>query len=96
MGTGQPLVGIVGGGPAGSVAALCLRKLGHEVILFERLEFPRYRIGESLLPGTLSILDRLGLSDRIAAAGFTVKRAATFLWGADCAVHVQLLDAEDP
>ncbi len=85
MGTPRPLVGIVGGGPAGSVAALCLRKLGHEVILFERLEFPRYRIGESLLPGTLSILDRLGLSERIAAAGFPVKRGATFMWGADCA-----------
>ena len=95
MGTPRPLVGIVGGGPAGSVAALCLRKLGHEVILFERLEFPRYRIGESLLPGTLSILDRLGLSERIAAAGFPVKRGATFMWGADCAVHVQLRHPED-
>lgn len=72
---------IVGGGPAGSVAALCLRKLGHEVVLFERLRFPRYRIGESLLPGTLSILSRLGVADRIEAAGFVKKRAATFIWG---------------
>ncbi len=76
----KPVV-IAGGGPAGSVAALCLRKLGHEVVLFERQKFPRYRIGESLLPGTMSILTRLGIADRVIAANFTKKRAATFIWG---------------
>jgi len=77
----EPKIAIIGGGPGGAVAALCLRKLGHEAVLFERDEFPRYRVGESLLPGTLSILDRLGLSEDIEAAGFPIKRAATFLWG---------------
>jgi len=76
-------VAVIGGGPAGSVAALCLRRLDREVHVFERLRFPRYRIGESLLPGTLSILHRLGVMDRVEAAGFVEKRAATFLWGAD-------------
>ncbi|MGH7712433.1 MAG: NAD(P)/FAD-dependent oxidoreductase, partial [Gemmatimonadaceae bacterium] len=76
----KPVV-IAGGGPAGSVAALCLRKLGHEVVLFERYKFPRYRIGESLLPGTMSILTRLGVADKVIAANFTKKRAATFIWG---------------
>lgn len=76
----KPVV-IAGGGPAGSVAALCLRKLGHEVVLFERLKFPRYRIGESLLPGTMSILTRLGVADKVIAANFTKKRGATFIWG---------------
>ncbi|HZN24504.1 MAG TPA: tryptophan 7-halogenase, partial [Burkholderiales bacterium] len=76
----KPVV-IAGGGPAGSVAALCLRKLGHEVVLFERQKFPRYRIGESLLPGTMSILTRLGVADKVIAAKFTKKRAATFIWG---------------
>lgn len=81
MQSSSTVIGIVGGGPAGSVAALCLRRLGHNVILFERQKFPRYRIGESLLPGTMSILKRLGVFERIAAANFPVKRAATFLWG---------------
>jgi len=74
---------IVGGGPAGSVAALCLRKQGHEVLLFEKQKFPRYQIGESLLPGTFSILTRLGVYDKIRAANFTKKPAATFIWGQD-------------
>ena len=74
---------IIGGGPAGSIAALCLRKLGCDVELFEKTRFPRYRVGESLLPGTLSILKRLGVFERVEAAGFVKKRAATFLWGGD-------------
>ena len=74
---------IIGGGPAGSVAALCLRKLGREVEIFEKSRFPRYRVGESLLPGTLSILKRLGVFERVEAAGFVKKRAATFLWGGE-------------
>jgi flavin-dependent dehydrogenase len=76
----KPVV-IVGGGPAGSVAALCLRKLGREAVIYEKEKFPRYRIGESLLPGTMSILARLGVFDRVEAANFTKKRSATFVWG---------------
>lgn len=76
----RPVV-VIGGGPAGSTAALCLRKLGHEVIVYERFKFPRYRIGESLLPGTCAILTRLGVFDKVQAANFTVKRTATFIWG---------------
>lgn len=72
---------IVGGGPAGSVAALCLRKLGRDVVVLEREKFPRYRVGESLLPGTMAILTRLGIMDKIKAANFVEKRAATFIWG---------------
>jgi flavin-dependent dehydrogenase len=78
----RPVV-VIGGGPAGSTAALCLRKLGHEVIVYERFKFPRHRIGESLLPGTCAILTRLGVFDKIEAAKFPIKRAATFIWGGD-------------
>ncbi len=74
---------IVGGGPAGSVAALSLRKLGRDVALYEKQSFPRYSVGESLLPGTLSILNRLGVLEKVEAAKFVEKRAATFLWGAE-------------
>ncbi|WP_224273813.1 chloramphenicol-biosynthetic FADH2-dependent halogenase CmlS [Streptomyces sp. LS1784] len=76
-------VAIIGGGPAGSVAALTLNKLGHDVTVYERSRFPRYRIGESLLPGTMSILNRLGLQERIDAENFVKKPSATFLWGQD-------------
>ncbi len=78
-----PKVAVIGAGPAGCVAALTLEKFGHAVEVYERDQFPRYRIGESFLPGTLSILTRLGLKERIDAAGFVRKPSATFLWGQD-------------
>lgn len=74
---------VLGGGPAGAIAALTLNKLGHDVEVFEREAFPRHQIGESLLPGTLSILKRLGLEEKLNAAGFLRKPSATFLWGQD-------------
>nr|WP_283139385.1 chloramphenicol-biosynthetic FADH2-dependent halogenase CmlS [Rhizohabitans arisaemae] len=76
-------VTVIGAGPAGCVAALTLHKLGHEVVVYEKGRFPRYRVGESFLPGTLSILNRLGLQEKIDAAGFVEKPSATFLWGQD-------------
>ena len=76
-------VAIIGAGPAGCVAALTLNKLGHEVEIYEKGQFPRYRVGESFLPGTLSILNRLGLQEKIDAADFVKKPSATFLWGQD-------------
>lgn len=76
-------VSIIGGGPAGCVAALTLNKLGHDVAIYERTRFPRYRIGESLLPGTMSILNRLGLQKKIDAENYVKKPSATFLWGQD-------------
>jgi flavin-dependent dehydrogenase len=78
----QPIA-IIGGGPAGSIAALCLRHLNREVEVFEKSKFPRYSIGEGLLPGTFSILSRLGLQEEIEKIGFSRKAAATFLWGAN-------------
>ncbi|HAE49750.1 MAG: alkylhalidase [Tistrella sp.] len=72
---------IIGAGPAGCVAALTLRRRGRDVVLLERATEPAYKIGESLLPGTLSLLDRLGLMDRIMERGFVRKPSATFVWG---------------
>lgn len=74
-------VAVIGGGPAGCVAGMALNQLGHEAEIYERDSYPRYRIGESLLPGTMSVLSRLGLGERIDAAGFVRKPSATFLWG---------------
>jgi flavin-dependent dehydrogenase len=74
-------VAIIGAGPAGCTAALTLHKLGHVPVVYERETFPRYRVGESFLPGSLSIFNRLGLQEKIDAAGFIKKPSATFLWG---------------
>jgi flavin-dependent dehydrogenase len=52
---------IVGGGPAGSCAANLLAQAGVDVVVLERERFPRFHIGESLLPTELAILARLGV-----------------------------------
>lgn len=75
---------VVGGGPAGSTVATLVAKQGHRVLILEREEFPRYQIGESLLPATIhGICELLGVGEEIRAAGFTVKRGGTFRWGAN-------------
>src|SRR5262245_47552110 len=58
---------IIGGGPAGSTAAALLASSGRKVILFEKEVFPRFHIGESLLPYNLVLLKRLGLMDKLSA-----------------------------
>lgn len=73
---------VIGGGPAGSVAAGFLAQRGRRVVLFERARFPRYHIGESLLSATMPILEALGVMPAIEAAGFVRKPGGTFVWGA--------------
>jgi flavin-dependent dehydrogenase len=58
-------VAIIGGGPAGSTAATLLAKAGRRVIVFEREKFPRFHIGESLLPFSVQTFDRLGLREKL-------------------------------
>src|SRR2546428_7104165 len=66
-------VAIIGGGPAGSTAATLLARAGRRVILFERDKFPRFHIGESLLPFSMKAFTRLGLHKRFLHAGFMKK-----------------------
>ncbi|HVB43996.1 MAG TPA: tryptophan 7-halogenase [Streptosporangiaceae bacterium] len=73
---------VVGGGPAGSTVSALVAMQGHSVLLLEKEQFPRYQIGESLLPVTVhGICGMLGVSDEIQQAGFVPKRGGTFRWG---------------
>jgi len=66
-------VAIIGGGPAGSTAAALLGRAGRRVVVFERDKFPRFHIGESLLPFSMKAFTRLGLHEKFKAAGFMEK-----------------------
>lgn len=74
---------VVGGGPGGSTLAALVALQGHRVVVIEKEEFPRYQIGESLLPSTVHGVCKLtGVADKLEQAGFTYKRGGTFRWGA--------------
>lgn len=64
---------VVGAGPAGSVAASYLAKHGHRVLVIESEQFPRFHVGESLLPLGDYVFEAIGCREKIAAAGFQPK-----------------------
>ena len=68
---------VVGGGPAGATAAALLARAGHSVALVEKARHPRFHIGESLLPATMPLLERLGVLEEVRALGVR-KRGADF------------------
>ncbi len=72
---------VIGGGPAGSTAAAFLAMAGKRVAVLEREIFPRFHIGESLLPYNMPLLEELGVREKIEAAGFMKKFGAQFLLG---------------
>ncbi|MBV7433618.1 tryptophan 7-halogenase [Cardiobacteriaceae bacterium TAE3-ERU3] len=71
---------IIGAGPAGAVAAALLVRQGWSVMVLERAHFPRFVIGESLLPAMMSVLDAAGLGEAVRRAGFQRKYGAFFTW----------------
>ncbi len=74
---------VIGGGPAGSTTATLLAREGFDVTLVERDVFPRYHIGESLLPSCLEVLELTGALEKIEAYGFQHKGGGYFAWGKD-------------
>lgn len=69
---------IIGAGPAGSVAARMLKKLGRHVVILEKEQFPRFSIGESLLPYCMEFLEAADLLEPVAAEKFQLKNGAAF------------------
>ena len=70
---------VIGGGPAGSTAAALLAEAGHRVVLLEKKKFPRYHVGESLMPFCYFTLERLGVVDELKSMGFTEKNSVQFV-----------------
>jgi len=70
---------IVGGGPAGCAAACVLAEQGHKVVVLERESFPRYHIGESMIPFTYPPLERIGFIPKLKQSHFTKKFSVQFV-----------------
>ena len=70
---------VIGGGPAGSSAAAVLAEHGRDVLVLEREKFPRYHVGESLIPYCYFSLERLGMIEKVKAFGFTKKYSVQFV-----------------
>lgn len=74
-------IAIIGGGPAGSTAATLLARRGLDVAVFEREHFPRFHIGESLLPFSMPAFERLGILEKLQQAEFMPKHGAEIASG---------------
>lgn len=70
---------VIGAGPAGSTTAALLAEQGHRVLVLEKEKFPRYHIGESLMPFCWFTLDRLGLTAQMDEIGFQQKHSVQFV-----------------
>lgn len=69
---------VIGGGPAGSTASALLAMAGHRVAVVERQPFPRYHVGESLLPHCYYTLRRVGMVDKLRSSPFVRKHSVQF------------------
>ncbi|MEV7885288.1 NAD(P)/FAD-dependent oxidoreductase [Streptomyces sp. NPDC002817] len=72
---------VIGGGPAGATTAALLAQRGRRVLVLDRERFPRYHVGESLIPGFMIPMEELGLTERMEARGFERKYGGTLVWG---------------
>lgn len=75
----DPDVVVIGGGPSGATVATLVAERGHSVALFERDRFPRYHVGESLIPETFWVLDRLGILPTMRGSQFVEKHSVQFV-----------------
>ena len=75
----RPDVVVIGGGPSGATTATLVAKAGFRVQLLERERFPRYHIGESLIPETFWVLDRLDMLPKLRGSRFVEKHSVQFV-----------------
>lgn len=79
MNPSSPDVIVIGGGPGGSAVSTLLALQGYRVELFEREKFPRFHIGESLIPHTYHVIKELGLLETMQKSHFTKKHSVQFV-----------------
>lgn len=72
---------VIGGGPAGATAARALARFGHRVVLVEKSPHPNHKVGVSLPPSIVPLLDTLGLRERVEGASFIRPERVVNLWG---------------
>lgn len=72
---------VIGAGPAGAIASAILQKKGYQVLVLERDTFPRFSIGESLLPQCMVYIAEAGMLEAVQRYGFQYKNGAAFGWG---------------
>src|SRR5215208_653702 len=70
---------VIGGGPAGSTVSTLIAQRGHRIGLFERERFPRFHIGESLIPETYWVLERLNMLEKMQKSHFVQKYSVQFV-----------------
>ena len=70
---------VIGAGPAGATVSAILAEQGHSVVVLERETFPRFHIGESLIPETYWTLERLGLIDELKRSAYPKKYSVQFV-----------------
>ena len=75
----EPDVVVIGGGPAGSTVSTLIAQQGLDVVVFERERFPRFHIGESLIPETYWVLQRLNMLPKLKASPFVQKHSVQFV-----------------
>ena len=79
VGRADPEVVVIGGGPAGATVAGLVAAAGRSVRVLERDRFPRYHIGESLIPETFWVLERLGMLPKLRGSPFVEKHSVQFV-----------------
>ena len=87
---------VVGGGPAGSTVAALVAEAGYETLLLEREKMPRFHVGESLMPETYWVFQRLGVLDKMKQSDFVKKYSVQFVSGSGKESQPFFFDQHDP